>query len=79
MEGLIILGLIVYGIYALMGGSCDHDWTYYNDVHVCTKCRKSEKHTFQTVERDAWADKNIDTYTVTECVVCGCNADIDND
>jgi len=79
MDGLIIIGVIIYGIYYMLGGNCDHDWVYYNDIHKCTKCKKSEKHTYELVERDAWADKDIDTYTVMECTVCGCNAAWDND
>ena len=79
MEGLIILGLIIYGIYSLMGESCEHEWIPYNYEHVCSKCGKSEGHDYQNVTRDAWADENIDTYTVTECRVCGCNQAYDND
>ena len=79
MEGLLIIGIFIYVGYLLMGDNCDHDWIYYNDIHKCVKCGKEEKHDYQWVEKDAWADKNIDTYTVRECSICGANGAWDND
>jgi hypothetical protein len=45
MEGLIILGLIGYGIYLMSGGGCNHEWGWGNQTHhECNKCGKKEKH-----------------------------------
>ena len=71
MEGLIILGLIIYGIYSLMGESCEHEWSFgwdsrkescgwgcerYIAQHKCLKCGKKE---------------DCDHDTFSDCSKCG--------
>ncbi len=82
MEGLIVLGLIIWGVVSLFSNNkCKdgHDWTYDNHTHRCINCGTKGKHDSVLVEHDAWADENISTYTTSECSVCGCNHGWDND
>lgn len=83
MEGLLILGFIIWGVVSLFSNSkCKdgHDWTYDNYRHYCVKCGKEGKHDFTYVEYDDWTSKNpLATYTTSECSVCGCNHAWDND
>ncbi len=79
MEGLIVLGLIIWGVVSLFSNNkCKdgHDWVSYNDIHSCAKCGKEEKHDYTYMEEDHWAGG---TYARFGCSVCGCNHAWDND
>ena len=79
MEALILLGVIVFIFMKLSNDDCEHNWIPDNSTHTCSKCGKSEGHNYEVITHDAWADENIDTYTVLGCSICGCDHSIDND